>query len=193
MERRPDPIQKIIFTAISCLVTYQASLQGFRHLFYLQPQQVPEVAKVNYIMQVLGIFSYVTAKASVGYLILRLLPPKSRWRKWIIWSVIILTFIINSLDCIFTFLQCDPPKALWEINTPAHCWNPKVQSDFAIFVACKTTKCHECSVSLSNFSAAENILADFVLALLPISIFWNLNMSLKKRVNLCILLGLGLL
>lgn len=140
MRRRPDPAQKIIFIAISCLITYQASIQGFRHLFYLQPEQIPEVAKINYILQVLGIFSYVTAKASVGCLILRLLPPKSRVRKSIIWSVIIFTFIVNSLNCIFTFAQCDPPKALWEPNIPAHCWNPKVQPNFAIFITCMAIK-----------------------------------------------------
>ena len=47
-------------------------------------------------------------------------------------------------------------------------------------------------IFLSDPDAAENVLADFVLALLPISIIWNLNMSLKKRVNLCILLSLSL-
>lgn len=96
---------------------------------------------MNYILQVLGIFSYVTAKASVGCLILRLLPLKSRGRKWIIISVIVLTFIINSLNCIFTFVQCDPPKALWENKIPAHCWDPKVQVDFAFFSTGKTFKC----------------------------------------------------
>jgi hypothetical protein len=42
-------------------------------------------------------------------------------------------------------------------------------------------------------SSAENIAADVVLALLPATIFWNLNMGLKKRINLCVLLGLGML
>lgn len=34
---------------------------------------------------------------------------------------------------------------------------------------------------------------DFVLALMPITIVWNLKMSLKKKVGVCLLLGLGVM
>ena len=39
----------------------------------------------------------------------------------------------------------------------------------------------------------ENILADMVLATLPITSLYNLQLSLRIRFNLCILLGLGFL
>lgn len=140
--RRPDPTQKIIFTAFSCVVTYQASLQGLRGQIYIHPQKISETIKVKYIVEVLCVFSYATAKASVGCLILRLLPPKSRGRKWIIFSVIVLTFIVNSLNCIINFVQCDPPRALWENKIPAHCWDPKVQVGYDIFTSGKTFECN---------------------------------------------------
>ena len=38
-----------------------------------------------------------------------------------------------------------------------------------------------------------NILTDAVLAFIPASLIYNLHMELKKRVNLCILLGLGVI
>ena len=34
---------------------------------------------------------------------------------------------------------------------------------------------------------------DICIAILPITIFWNLHMSLKKRVGLCTLMGMGIL
>ena len=34
---------------------------------------------------------------------------------------------------------------------------------------------------------------DFALAILPVSIVWNLKMNIKRKVGLCILLGLGIL
>lgn len=40
---------------------------------------------------------------------------------------------------------------------------------------------------------AYSVFLDFFLALLPISIVYNLQMSLKKKISLCILLGLGCL
>ena len=130
----------MLFIVISCLITYQSSLGGFRHLFYVPPEHLSEVAKVNYIFQVVGIFSYVTAKASVGYLILKILGPKSFWRKWSIWFIVILTFISNSINCILTFAQCDPPRALWELQIPAKCWDPKVQLSYALWVGGKNLK-----------------------------------------------------
>lgn len=159
---------------ISALVTWQSSLGGFRHLRDVPQERLSKVALLNYVMQDVGIFSYVTGKASVGFLILRFLGPKSIWRKWTIWTVMIFTLIVNSINCIITFAQCDPPRALWEHGVTAHCWNPQVQEGFAIF------------------QSSENIAADVILALLPATIFWNLNLERKKKINLCILLGLGL-
>ena len=40
---------------------------------------------------------------------------------------------------------------------------------------------------------AWNSLFDLVLAVLPIHFIMNLNLSLRKRIGLCVLLGLGLL
>lgn len=90
-------------------------------------------------MQAWGLFSYVTGKAAVGYLILRVMGNRFVWQKWTIWAAIILTFLLNSVNIILTFAQCDPPRALWEKNVPAKCWDPKVQSDYAFFVAGKQT------------------------------------------------------
>lgn len=48
-------------------------------------------------------------------------------------------FILNTIDCIITFTQCNPPEALWmpELVTSgkAKCWNPSVQADYAIFLS----------------------------------------------------------
>lgn len=48
-------------------------------------------------------------------------------------------------------------------------------------------------IFLTIYILAENCLADIVLALVPASVIMNLNMEMKKRVSLTILLGLGLM
>jgi hypothetical protein len=46
---------------------------------------------------------------------------------------------------------------------------------------------------LLTFPTGENCIADVVLAVVPATVIYRLNMEMKKRVNLCILLGLGLM
>ena len=118
---------------MACLVTWESRLGGFRHLADVPVQRLSEVALLNYVLQAVAVFSFATAKASVGCLILRFLGPKSSWRRWVIWGSIILTFVTNSINCILTFAQCSPPRALWDHSIEARCWNPNVQLGFAMF------------------------------------------------------------
>lgn len=126
---------------MSILITYQSSLGGFKHIYSVTPANLPEVGKVNYMLQAWGLFSFVTGKAAVGYLILRVMGNRFVWQKWTIWAAIVLTFLLNSVNIILTFVQCDPPRALWHKDIKAKCWNPKVQGDFAFFVSGKE-KCY---------------------------------------------------
>ncbi|ERF71197.1 hypothetical protein EPUS_06026 [Endocarpon pusillum Z07020] len=164
----------LIFIAMSILITYQSSLGGFKHIYSVTPANLPEVGKVNYMLQAWGLFSFVTGKAAVGYLILRVMGNRFVWQKWTIWVAIVLTLVLNSVNIVLTFVQCDPSRALWQKDIKAKCWDPKVQADFAFFVS------------------AENTFVDVVLAVLPVTILWKLNMTFRNRMILCILLGLGL-
>ena len=130
--------QQVQLVILSALVTWQSSLGGFRHLRDVPEQRLSKVALINYVMQVVCVFSYVTGKASVGFLILRFLGPTTFWRKWTIWTVMILTLIVNSINCIITFAQCDPPRALWDHGVTARCWDPRVQAKFAMFQSCES-------------------------------------------------------
>ena len=127
----------MLFTILAFIVTWQSKLGGFRHLSDVPVQRLSKVALLNYVMQAVFVFSFSPAKASVGCLILRFLCRHSHKRRWLIWGVIILTVVVNSIDCILTFAQCSPPRALWDHSIEANCWDPRVQEDFALFQACK--------------------------------------------------------
>ena len=105
----------------------------------MKPEEIQKVTKITWIENPLGIMALAIAKMSVAFLILRLVGPSTRWRKWFLYLSIVLTFIIGALACILTFAQCNPPRALWEpTEVPnAKCWKPSVQSDFAIFTGGK--------------------------------------------------------
>ena len=175
-------------------VTYLASIGGCRHLYYLSLAQRLNAVKYNWITQPWGIFAFATGKISVAFLILRIIGPNTFWRKYILYGIMASVFIINGLGCILSFVQCNPPRALWtpDIIKPGTCWDPKVQSGYAMFLSSECANAEPGWKVLTRVSV-WNILVDVVLALLPATIFWNLKLSVYKRLSLCALLGIGLL
>ncbi|KAH8742343.1 integral membrane protein [Diaporthe sp. PMI_573] len=168
-------ITVILFVITACFVTYMASIGGARHVFYLSPEQTMEAVKWSWISQPWAIFLFATGKASVAILILRFMSRNTVWRRALLYFIIVTIFIINSLGCIFTFVQCDPPRALWNPTIKANCWDPSVQQNYNYFLA------------------AWNIAADLVLAILPATIISGLNLQRGKKIALCVLLGLGVI
>ena len=126
---------QLLFLIMTCFVTYLASIGGSRHLYYLTPDQAMQTVKWSWISQPWGIFLFATGKTSVAILVLRIMGRTNFSRSWILYAVIVSVFIVNSLGCIFTFVQCDPPRALWTPDLPAHCWNPNVQEHYNYFLA----------------------------------------------------------
>ncbi|KAF7885516.1 uncharacterized protein EAF02_004025 [Botrytis sinoallii] len=167
-------ISLIFQVTLSCFCTYEATIGGFKHLYYLSPSQLTETIKWNYILQCWGISAFTPSKLSVGLLLIRILHPIRGWKFWTIVTIMTLMTIINTLDSILTYAQCNPPKALWEPTVKAHCWNPTVQANFSIF------------------QASFNVFTDTVFALLPATIIWGLQMPKKNKLILCLLLGPGL-
>lgn len=122
-----------------------ASIGGARHVFYLSPEQTMEAVKWSWISQPWAIFLFATGKASVAILILRFMSRNTVWRRALLYFIIVTIFIINSLGCIFTFVQCDPPRALWNPTIKANCWDPSVQQNYNYFLAGESlASCRSC-------------------------------------------------
>ena len=130
----------MLFIPVAVAATFLVYHGGQRHLYYLSPAQREYVTKVDWISQPFNIMSLATAKISVALLILRLLGPSAFWRKWLLYALMGLTFVVGSLTAIFTFTQCNPARTLWEgpvKNPHAKCWKPSSQTDFSIFSGSK--------------------------------------------------------
>jgi hypothetical protein len=171
---------------------------GGRHLYYLTPQQQMLVIKFNWIAQVFGIMAFAAVKISVSLLIMRIITLNNVWMRYVLWFVMGSMALFSVLDCIFNFVQCDPPRALWEPNIPHKCWDSRVQSGIAIFNACMSLSFTEkpperfsSRLSTKTQVSGWNIAMDFLLASLPVTLVWNTTLSVKKRIATCALLGLG--
>lgn len=166
---------QILFACLTVIVGIMGSNGGTRHLDYLSNDQAVFVTRLNWIGQPFGIVAIGTGKLAVGLLILRLLNISSKWRKYGIWALMILVSIVTALTVVLTFVQCENPEALWNppIRKTTRCWDPHVQTSF------------------STFAGSLHSATDFILALIPITIIWDLQLSVRKRISLILLLGAG--
>ena len=144
-----------------------------RHYETLDSLQKVMAVKLNWISQPFAIFSCGVGKISIALLLLRIMP-KSKIRERFLYILITLLLIINTICVAFIFGQCSPARKLWEPSIKGSCLKPYVQQDVGFFQ--------------SSFSA----FSDFLLALFPLVIIYNLQMKLAVKVGLGCAMSLGL-
>lgn len=130
---------------------------------------------MTWLLQPFVILAICLGKVSVAFLIMRLLSPNPKWPRPFLWFCVISCLVFIFIDIVLTYVQCTPAKALWNTSIPHTCWEPKVQSNFAIF----------CATWL--------VFIDALLAVSPILFFWKLKMSMRKKIGICALLGSGIM
>ena len=100
-------------------------------------------SRLNWIAQPFAIMGLAFGKISVAFLLLRLIGPKSFWRRNFLYFTMIGSFLFCALATIFTFVQCNPVQALWNPTLvpagQAKCWEPHTQSDFSLFVGSESS------------------------------------------------------
>ncbi|KAF7511805.1 hypothetical protein GJ744_003536 [Endocarpon pusillum] len=165
----------IVYLAGLVLCTVYVVNGGGRHLYYLKPDEIVTVMKYNLICQPFGVMASALGKVSVAFLVLRLIGPTTVWRRRFLYSNAMLFMLLSILSFVLFFAQCTPLRATWEPVPGARCWNPTVTTTYGIF------------------QSAYGTVLDFILAFMPITFIWRLKLSVKKKLGLCILLGLGVI
>ncbi|KAL8906492.1 MAG: hypothetical protein Q9171_006253 [Xanthocarpia ochracea] len=166
------------FTMVFSVMWTVYALRGYaRHDIYLNPKQKMDAAKIGIISRSCCVMAIATGKVSVAFLIQRI-QGSNKWRNWFLRFCSISVSVTALIVVVLLYAQCQPVRTLW---TPSmlkdgtgHCWNPIPSNNYDIFVA-------------SYFAWL-----DFVLAIIPVSIVWKLQMDVKKKLALCALLGLGI-
>ncbi|MCJ1405544.1 hypothetical protein MMC11_008772 [Xylographa trunciseda] len=153
--------------------TVYGQVGGCRHVYYLSTAQQESATRLNWISQAFCIMAIAFGKVSVAFLILRLGPP-DKFRRYLLYFAAGSMTVLYIFESIITFAQCSPPRALWTFDLPAKCWPSKVLTISAI--------------TLSSYSA----LLDIVLPAIAVSIIWKLQMPLRKKIELSLILSTGL-
>lgn len=144
-----------------------------RHFFYLSDDQRVKAMQAVFVSEPFAIMCSTLGRVSFMFLMLRLFG-NTRGRRWLLYALMAQQLIVNLFTCITIFTQCKNVNSLWDpVGHPSKCWNPDVQTD------------------TGYVQGVFNSATDLILTVMPLSIFWTLQMDLRIKLGLVGLLGLS--
>ncbi|KAI8298612.1 hypothetical protein K4K59_002780 [Colletotrichum sp. SAR11_240] len=142
----------------------------------LVAQQKEEISALMY--QALATATYVLdmlfIKLSIGFFLLRL--STSKVYNWIIYVSLAIITVWSTVIFFWNIFQCSPVEAQWDYTL----LNSQCVSPNAVVAA---------AYSISVMT----ILSDWLYALIPIPLIWNVKMSKQAKATVIVILGLGIL
>lgn len=156
---------------------------------------VANVLFLNWLSQVFGILGVAAGKISVAALLLAIIQQTElRWQRIFLWIVPVTLASLIAIACsTLTFAQCTPAKALWDQRVVGRCIYPHVMSSFGTFTGGKLKNLFGRPGGLSLTAAAFNTFTDPSLAIIPATVFWQLNNTTTEKIQLTIVFGLNIL
>ncbi|KAF7947569.1 hypothetical protein EAE96_008653 [Botrytis aclada] len=143
------------------------------HATQLTYDQLVNAAKYQVLVEIGYILCTAIIKTSVGLLLLRITSVKTFY-KYLIWISLAIVWIWTIVTFVISCIQCRPLKASWDPLTPGVCLEPRVIANFAYAIS------------------AETIFFDWLFALLPIPMLWDIKMSLRLKYSIMVILSLGI-
>ncbi|CAN9395515.1 hypothetical protein CC77DRAFT_1062215 [Alternaria alternata] len=168
------------FVGWSVVLTLYANRGGCQHIWDVEKRGMDNLTRailLNWTSQIFGIVGVASGKISISALLLNIMRDMGwTWQRIYLWSVTIIFTSLVAISCsLLTFLQCRPPQRLWDPRIDGTCLDPKVMAAYGIFTG-----------SFYTF-------ADASLAMIPLTVFWKLRISVLQRIQLCIVFGLNIL
>ncbi|RDI83214.1 hypothetical protein Vi05172_g6947 [Venturia inaequalis] len=125
------------------------------------------VAEVFYLMTIMFL------KISLGLFFLRVVSKK--WQRKVVYATMFLSTIINIYHTVFVVFSCGSPQHYLERMIQMKCVRKSVE------------------LGLAYEQAAVTTITDFVFALLPLPLLWNVSMDRRSKTLVGCILGLGTL
>ncbi|KAF2087908.1 hypothetical protein K490DRAFT_65188 [Saccharata proteae CBS 121410] len=156
--------------AIACIIS-AANGVGTR-LNHSDAVNFTDAAKWFFIAESLYLFSIWLVKLSFGALLYRLASTK-RGFAWTLYVTMAVFSIVTLVTICMLLSSCRPISANWDPVPGAKCFSPEI-----LF-------------RMSFANGIVNIVTDWIYALLPIPLLWNVQMNLRTKVSVCILFSMG--
>ncbi|RGP79539.1 integral membrane pth11 [Fusarium longipes] len=163
-----DNRQKIILIVYGAIIEAAVKLGLGRHLQWLltaAPENAVPLAFLGQICQPFVVMSCALGKTSFSISLMRLAVQPFMHR--FLWFIVISMLTLHILISIIVFVRCKDPRTTWNPAIVSECWAPEVYLGLMYFIG------------------------DFILALLPWAMLWNLNMKNKEKFGVAFAMSLG--
>ncbi|KAJ4422759.1 hypothetical protein N0V82_002538 [Gnomoniopsis sp. IMI 355080] len=142
---------------------------GFgRHVWNVNPANAIPLLQIYWVSQQLYAVVQLTIQISILALYARVFP--TRWFRIAVWTGIT-SFIVQDVIYIgMIIFRCSPMNAIWDVRVTGRCLD----------------------LNRIGFSGAIlHIVEHFILLVLPLYELWKLNLSRRKKIQLCLVFTLG--
>ena len=164
-----------------------------RHERFLEPTPASLAFKWNLLGQVLGILGSTFARLAFIMTILTILSPQQRVHRLVLLAINMSQILLNVSVSMFIILQCRPTSRLWNHSIPDHCPPPEAREYFEFVQGGSPPSLKPLSIWANWQALAINSVTDLLLATIPVTVIWKLNMRLYVKITLCLTMGLGVL
>ncbi|WZH41915.1 Integral membrane protein PTH11 [Fusarium acuminatum] len=170
----------VIVFAMILLIAYGAIIEAAvqkglgRHLLWIittHPEDAVPLALLGQVSQPFVIMSCALGKTSFSISLMRLAAQRFIHR--FLWFIVVTMLTLHVLISIIIFVRCKDPRTTWNPAIVSQCWHPETYLGVMYFIG--------------SYSAAT----DFILALLPWAMLWNLNMKNKEKFGVAVAMSLG--
>ncbi|PYH91194.1 hypothetical protein BO71DRAFT_401584 [Aspergillus ellipticus CBS 707.79] len=124
--------------------------------------------------QCLSIVATGAGRAAFTIYLLKILRQE-RAVEIILWCIFGVQIVINTVSVITVLAQCKDVRSIWDTSIIPVCWDPNVDRIYGYA---------QCSINTGT---------DLFLALFPTYTFWNLNLRMRIKISLVVLMSLGLI
>ena len=148
-----------------------------RHDYYIAQDghdKLVEETKYAQLTILPNLLACMFTRISLCLFLLRIVG-KMRPHRIFLWSILVLTAVMAVINVIYFLARCQPIEKIWNPRADGVCLAPDSQ------------------VAVATTQAVITIASDWLVALFPLLILRNLNMAVKTKVALTILMGLGVL
>ncbi|GKZ87426.1 hypothetical protein AnigIFM59636_003850 [Aspergillus niger] len=152
---------------------------GIRDSRLAEPQNVKyqaEGQKFFLIFEVGYCSAIIPIKLSISWMLIRVAEGRKAYL-YAQYVVIVVFVLMNIIALIFILINCIPVDAAWNtelLKQGGHCQPSYVLAD--VYYAC----------------TAVNILTDWVTALMPVPLLWNVQLNRNTKISIVGLMGLGI-
>ena len=176
-----------IGTVIGTALDFVEVHEGFgRPQFYLNQHQLREFRKYTYGEWLQTFATLMFTKISICIFLMRIPTAKALIRP--LQAAIVGLIVSNIILTVLWIVQCRPLEGAWNTDVESKCFS-RGQLQRIIMAQAGKEK-HTRRRLVLTFPVISAV-SDFAFAAFPILILWRVQMALKSKIALCMLMGLG--